>query len=119
MNAQVKIDDNTNAQTNFNYNPPRTLLQGKMSSMIWSSVGLRRQFMEKKASLNLFVNDPFDLARWNFTTNDRTHEQLSKTTFKNRQASLSFTYNWGKPPQQQSRRQSSENQGGGETTQIR
>jgi outer membrane cobalamin receptor len=119
MNAQVKIDDNTNAQTNFNYNPPRTLLQGKMSSMIWSSVGLRRQFMEKKASLNLFVNDPFDLARWNFTTNDRTHEQLSKTTFKNRQASLSFTYNWGKPPQQQSRRQSSDNQGGGETTQIR
>ena len=118
-NAQVKIDENTNLQTNFNYNPPRTLLQGKMSAMIWNSVGIRKQFMEKKASLNLNINDPFDLSRWNFQTNDRTHEQLSKTTFKNRQASLSFTYNWGKPPQQQSRRQSSEGSGGGETTQIR
>jgi outer membrane cobalamin receptor len=118
-NAQFKIDDNTNVQTNFNYNPPRTLLQGKMSAMIWNSIGLRRQFMEKKASLNLNVNDPFDLSRWNFTTNDRTHEQLSKTTWKNRQASLSFTYNWGKPPEQQSRRQSQEGGNNAETTQIR
>ena len=118
-NGQFKIDDNTNVQTNFNYNPPRTLLQGKMSAMIWNSVGIRRQLMEKKASLNINVNDPFALSRWNFTTNDRTHEQLSKTKFSNRQASLSFTYNWGKPPQQQSRRSQSDMQGGGETTQIR
>ena len=118
-NAQLKIDDNTNMQTNFNYNPPRTLLQGRMSAMIWNSIGLRRQFMDKKASLNVNVNDPFDLSRWNFKTNDRTHEQLSKTTFKNRQASLSFTYNWGKPPQQQSRRQSQDSGGAAETTQIR
>ena len=119
-NAQFKIDDNTNAQTNFNYNPPRVLLQGRMSAMIWSSIGLRRQMMEKKASLNLFVQDPFALTRFNFTTNDRTHEQLSRTRPRNRQASLSFTYNWGKPPQQQSRRQSQDGQGGGaETTQIR
>jgi hypothetical protein len=120
FNAQFKIDDNTNAQTNFNYNPPRSMLQGKMSAMIWNSIGLRRQFMNKKASLNLNVNDPFDLSRWNFQTYDRTHEQLSKTSWKNRQASLSFTYNWGKPPQQQSRRQSQDGQGAGaETTQIR
>jgi hypothetical protein len=118
-NGQFKIDDNTNAQTNFNYNPPRILLQGRISAMIWNSVGVRRQFMDKKASLNLFVNDPFDLSRYNFTTNDRTHEQLSRTTWKNRQASLSFTYNWGKPPQQQSRRQTQEGAGAAETVQIR
>jgi hypothetical protein len=118
-NAQFKVDDNTNVQTNFNYNPPRTLLQGRMSAMIWNSVGIRRQFMEKKASLNVNINDPFDLSRWNFKTNDRTHEQLSKTTFKNRQASVSFTYNWGKPPQQQSRRSSGDSGNAAETTQIR
>jgi hypothetical protein len=118
-NAQFKIDGNTNAQTNFNYNPPRVLLQGRMSAMIWNSIGLRRQFMDKKASLNININDPFDLSGWNFKTNDRTHEQLSKTTFKNRQASFSFTYNWGKPPQQQSRRQSQDGGGAAETTQIR
>lgn len=119
-NAQFKFDDKTNAQMNFNYHPPRSMLQGKMSSMIWSSIGVRRQMMEKKASLNLNVNDPFDLSRWNFQTYDRTHQQLSKSSWKNRQASLSFTYNWGKPPEQQSRRQSSDQQGGGgETTQIR
>ena len=119
VNGQFKLDDNTNMQGNFNYHPPRTLLQGKMSAMMWNSIGVRRQFMEKKASLNVNVNDPFDLSRWNFQTNDRTHTQLSKSKFSNRQASISFTYNWGKPPQQQSRRQASDMQGGGETTQIR
>jgi hypothetical protein len=118
-NAQLKIDANTNAQTNFNYNPPRILLQGRMSAMIWNGIGVRRQFMDKKGSLNLNVNDPFNLSHWNFTTNDRTHEQLSKTTFKNRQASLSITYNWGKPPQQQSRRSSQDAGSAAETTQIR
>jgi hypothetical protein len=119
-NAQFKIDDNTNVQTNFNYNPPRSMLQGKMSAMIWNSIGARRQLLEKKASLNLNINDPFDLSRWNFQTYDKTHTQLSKSSWKNRQASLSFTYNWGKPPQQQSRRQQSDQPGGGaETTQIR
>lgn len=118
-NAQFKFDEKTNAQMNFNYNPPRSMLQGKMSAMIWNSIGVRRQLMDKKASLNLNVNDPFDLSRWNFQTYDRTHQQLSKSSWKNRQASLSFTYNWGKPPEQQSRRQSQEQQGGGETTQIR
>ena len=117
-NAQFKIDDNTNVQTNFNYQPPRQMLQGRVSAMIWNSLGVRRQFMQKKASLNLYINDPFDLSRWNFQTNDRTHTQLSKTTWKNRQASINFTYNWGKPPQQQSRRQMEEAQST-ETVQIR
>ena len=89
-----------------------------MSGMLFNSVGLRQQLLQKKATLSLFVNDPFDLYRYNFETNDRTHQQLSKTTFKMRQASLNFTYNWGKPPQQQSRRQAQEGQAT-ETVQIR
>ena len=87
--------------------------------MIHNSVGLRKQFMEKKASLNVFVNDPFNLWKFKFETSDKTHEQLSRSNFKNRQASISFTYNWGKPPQQQSRRQSQDQGGGAETVQIR
>jgi hypothetical protein len=118
-NAQFKINDNLNAQTNINYRPPQTLVQGRVSGMLFNSIGLRQQLMQKKASLNLYVNDPFDLYRYNFQTNDRTHVQLSRTTYKMRQASLSFTYNWGKPPQQQSRRQSQEGANATETVQIR
>ena len=118
-NAQVKLNATTNAQMNVNYRPAQTLVQGRISGMVFSSLGIRQQVMDKKASWNLFVNDPLDLYRYNFTTNDRTHEQLSKTTFKVRQASLSFTYNWGKPPQQQSRRSSQDSGPGAETVQIR
>jgi hypothetical protein len=117
-NAQFRINDNLNAQTNLNYRPPQTLVQGRMSGMLFNSLGLRQQLLQKKATLSLFINDPFDLYRYNFETNDRTHQQLSRTTFKMRQASLNFTYNWGKPPQQQSRRQSQEGQAT-ETVQIR
>ena len=118
-NAQVKINDNLNVQTNLNYRPPQTLVQGRVSGMLFNSMGVRQQLLQKKATLSLFVNDPFDLYRYNFQTNDRTHEQLSKTTFKMRQASLNFTYNWGKPPQQQSRRSTQEGAQSTETVQIR
>jgi hypothetical protein len=37
------------------------------------------------------------------STRDRTHVQTSRTTPKMRSATLSFTWNFGKPPQQNSR----------------
>ena len=86
--------------------------------MLFSSVGLRRQLIDRKASLNLNVTDPFALFRYEFVTNDRTHEQVSQTRPKIRMATLSFTYNWGKPPQQQARRSSQDNTAV-ETVQIR
>ncbi|HUP89976.1 MAG TPA: TonB-dependent receptor, partial [Longimicrobiales bacterium] len=118
-NSQFKVNATTNAQLNMNYRPPQTLVQGKTSGMFFTNLGIRQQIMDKKASWNLNLNDPLNLYRFNFTTNDRTHEQLSRTRFSARQASLSFTYNFGKPPQQQSRRSGQDTGGGGETVQIR
>jgi len=118
-NSQMKLDEMTNAQLNVNYRPAQTLVQGRISGMLFSSMGIRRQLMDRKASLNLYVNDPFSLFHYEFVTNDRTHEQLSRTRPRIRQASLSFTYNWGKPPQQQSRRTNQDNNSTAETVQIR
>ena len=117
-NSQIKLNEATNAQLSINYRPSQLLVQGRMSGMLFSSVGLRRQLMDRKASLNLNVTDPFSLFRYEFVTNDRTHEQVSQTRPKIRQATLSFTYNWGKPPQQQARRSNQDNNSV-ETVQIR
>lgn len=117
-NAQIKLNEATNAQLSINYRPSQMLLQGRASSMLFTNVGFRRQLMDRKASLNFNVTDPFSLFRYEFVTNDRTHEQVSQTRPKIRQATLSFTYNWGKPPQQQARRSNQDNNSV-ETVQIR
>jgi hypothetical protein len=117
-NAQIKLNNTTNAQLSMNYRPAQTLVQGRMSGMFFSNLGVRQQVMNKKASWNLYINDPLALYHYNFMTNDQTHEQLSKTTLKVRQASLSFTYNWGKPPQQNSKKAGQDSQQA-ETVQIR
>jgi outer membrane cobalamin receptor len=96
------------ATANLRYSPPYTLIQGRASGMFYSTIGVRQQIWNTKGSLSLFVTDPFDLYRFNFTTSDRTHVQISRTTLKQRMATLSFTYNFGRPPQQNSRRQTDE-----------
>lgn len=118
-NSTIKLNESTNAQMNANYRPAQILVQGHISGMLITSLGVRRQLMDKKASLNLFVTDPFALFRYDFVTNDRTHEQLSHTRPNIRQASLTFTYNWGKPPEQQAKRPNQDNSSTSETVQIR
>ncbi|MGH7472085.1 MAG: outer membrane beta-barrel family protein, partial [Longimicrobiales bacterium] len=108
FNGGYSIGRTLAATTNLRYTPSFTLLQGRSSGSFYSSLGLRQQLWGTKGSLSLLVNDPFDLYRFNFTTSDHTHVQTSRTTVKQRMATLSFTYNFGKPPQQNSRRQAEE-----------
>lgn len=117
-NSTVKLNETTNAQMNINYRPAQVLVQGHISGLLITSLGVRQQLMNKKASLNLFVTDPFSLFRYDIVTNDRTHEQLSHTRPSIRMASLNFTYNWGKPPEQQAKK-NQESSTTSETVQIR
>ena len=108
VNGGYKILPSLTASTSARYTPPYTLIQGRASGMLYSSVGLRQQLWGTKGSVSLFVNDPFDLYRFRFETSDRTHVQSSRSSMKMRMATLSLTYNFGKPPEQHSRRQTDE-----------
>lgn len=107
-NASMKITDELSAQANVRYMPPREVIQGRIAGMFFSSFGLRRQLWGNRGHVNLFLNDPFGVFRYRFETRDSTHVQLSRSSFPMRQATLSFTWNFGKPPEQKSRRPETE-----------
>ena len=104
-NLSMKLTETLNATANATYMPPRDLPQGRYGSMTFSTLGLRQQLFNQKATLNLFMQDPLNLYRFEFTTSDRTHVQLSRTTPRMRRINLSVSYNFGRPPQQNSRRE--------------
>lgn len=103
-NLSAKLSPTLNVQGQASFWPARDVPQGRISSSIYSSIGARQQLWGNKASLNLSVMDPFDLYRSTFTTSDRTHQQTGRSNWSMRQASLSFTYNFGRPPQSERRR---------------
>ena len=98
-NVQGRITSTLNAQMNASYNPPRKMPQGEQSAMYFTTLGLRQTFLDRKASINLNVMDPFDIYRFNFTTNDRSHVQVGRSNFSMRAATISFSYTFGKQPE--------------------
>jgi hypothetical protein len=103
-NLTVSIDPNTNLQGMLWYRSARELPQGRMGSHVMMSVGARRQLFNKKATLNLRVQDPFEMARYTFETRDRTHTQIARNNWSMRSASLSLSYNFGRRPPSARRR---------------
>ena len=110
-NAGVQARRTLSIQSNVRYIPVYELVQGHVASSIMSSVSVRQMIAKSKGSVSLFLNDPFDLYRYKFITQDHTHVQNSSTAYRLRTATLSVTYNFGRPPQQESRR-TTEDQGG-------
>lgn len=103
-NLTLRVTQALNGQVSVNYFPARDIPQGRVSPMVWSSFGLRQQVMNRKGSVNLSVMDPFGLSRYQFVTEDPTHWQSGRSTWGMRRATLSFTYNFGRPPQSTRRR---------------
>src|SRR5262249_22596551 len=103
-NAAVQARPTLSIQSNVRYIPVYELVQGRVMSSVMSSVGARQLIANSKGSINLLLNDPFDVYRYKFVTHDHTHVQNSSTSYRFRTATLSVTYNFGRPPQQASKR---------------
>lgn len=97
-NLTVAITPSLNLQGMLWYNSPQELPQGRRSAFVMSNVGLRQQLFDKKMTLNLRVQDPFGMARYNFQTRDRTHVQIARNQWSMRNAALSLSYNFGRRP---------------------
>lgn len=118
-NATARVTSSLNMQLNANYSPAREVPQGRISPVFFSAVGLRQQLVDDRATVSLFLNDPLGLYEYRFETRDRTHVQDSRTSFQFRSATLSFTWNFGRPPQQVSRPASVNPQGTEDAIRIR
>jgi iron complex outermembrane recepter protein len=88
-----------NLQGSLNYLPARYVPQGRISPMVFSTLGARLRLWEGRGSVNLSVVDPFELQRFTFTTRDRTHVQTGSSTFSARRATMSVSYSFGRPPE--------------------
>src|SRR5690606_37116716 len=102
-NAMLRLPYSLMMQGSMNYSPARDVPQGRISTTVLSTFGLRKQFARNKASLNLMVMDPFDVYRYTFETRDRTHVQTASSRPSLRRATLSVSYNFGRPPESRRR----------------
>lgn len=107
-NLNARITPTLNAQLSGFYNPERRVPQGTISSFMYLTLGARQQLFDNKIALNLSVVDPFNTYKFRLNTSDTSHTQITRDSFNMRRASLSVSYNFGRPPQ------SSRRQGGGD-----
>ena len=103
-NGMMQLRPGTSASLFMRYQAPQDMPQGRIGAHIFSSVGLRHQFMDKKATLSVNVMDPFALMKFSFETRDATHVQKSENHIRFRSVRVGLTYNFGKPPQPTVRR---------------
>ncbi|TVR63135.1 MAG: TonB-dependent receptor [Gemmatimonadales bacterium] len=96
-NASSQITSSLGAQMRVTYNPAREVPQGRRSSTIMTQVGVRQRFMDRRASLNVMIRDPFDLYDSTFESRDPSFVQLAGTNESRRAAVISFSYNLGSP----------------------
>ena len=102
-NGTLRLGSGLMMQGSLSYSPARDIPQGRISSTVMSTFGARKQLWNNKASINLMAMDPLGIYRYRFETRDRTHVQTAQTRPSFRRATLSFTWNFGRPPQSQRR----------------
>jgi hypothetical protein len=101
--ASVRATSALSLQGSLTYLPARNLPQGRISPMVFSSLGVRQQLRRGRGAITLSVVDPFELQRFTFTTRDRTHVQIGSSSFSARRATLGVSYNFGRPPRRKER----------------
>ena len=112
-NLSGRITPDLSVRTMLSYTPARDVPQGRVSSRVMSSVGLRQQFMDGRMSVGLNVRDPFDMADSSFESRDPTFVQIGRTERSLRSASLSVSYTFGGTRGGAAARQGGPGRGGG------
>lgn len=107
-NVSARLATGLTAQLFGFYRSPMTSIDGRMSSFKMTSIGLRQQFLDQRASLSLRVNDPFNISRFEFSS---TRPDFFQEGFRDpnmRRVDLTFSYTFGQVSQQQRRRRAQE-----------
>src|SRR5690606_6656786 len=76
-NGTLRLGSGLMMQGSMSYSPARDIPQGRISTTVMSTFGVRQQLWGNKASINLMAMDPFNVYRYRFETRDRTHVQTA------------------------------------------
>jgi outer membrane receptor protein involved in Fe transport len=96
MNTTYKLPKNYSLQANGGINSGWISLQGKNTGFYWHGVAIKKEFWDKKASLNLNLNSPFlrGVRQTNYQAAP-TFESESRSLFVQRSARLTFEWRFG------------------------
>jgi hypothetical protein len=97
LSSSWQFEHGWSAQFNGYFNSRRVELQGRSSGYRTYSLGAKKEFWDKKASVTVVLVNPFNrtLAFRNELSSDR-FDYTNNSFFYNRQLRVSFNYRFGK-----------------------
>lgn len=117
LNGTFKLMPTLDLQLSWFYRAPMDVEQGRIGSFSRSDIALRQQFLGRKASLSLRINDPLNTSGFNMWRDTPAFYLENARRWDSRSANLTFTYNFGQQDRNQNRRRMEDRgqQGGDES----
>lgn len=96
LNAFVTLPMDFRASAYLNYEGPRAIAQGKRDGVFVANMGIRKDLLEKKATVSFNIQDVFLSRAYKSQLATSTYIQSSLWQQTNRMINLSFQYRFGK-----------------------
>ncbi len=107
-NLSFTINPTLDIQLFTMYRPAMKIAQGERGAWTMTNIAVRQRFMDRKASLSLRVEDPFNLAGFDMWRETDTYYLEMDRSWQARQISLAFQYNFGRSDRDRRRERQSE-----------
>ncbi len=96
LNAFFTLPMDFRASAYVNYEGPRAIAQGNREGVFVANMGIRKDLLEKKATLSFNIQDVFLSRAYKSQLNTATYYQNSTWQQTNRLVNLTFQYRFGK-----------------------
>lgn len=96
LNAFISLPADFRASAYVNYEGPRAIAQGTRDGVFIANMGIRKDLLEKKATISFNVQDIFLSRNYKSQLNTETYSQSSNWHQTNRLVNVTFQYRFGK-----------------------
>lgn len=96
LTSGFQLPLNLSGQINMNYIAPRIMAQGRSREMFGLDAALRLDMLKKKGSLSFNIRDVFNTRKWSMVTETNQFVSEFERRMQGRQATLTFSYRFGK-----------------------
>lgn len=96
LNAFISLPADFRASAYVNYEGPRAIAQGTRDGVFIANMGIRKDLLEKKATISFNVQDIFLSRNYRSQLNTATYSQASNWHQTNRLVNVTFQYRFGK-----------------------
>ena len=104
LTSDIKLPQNLSAQIRMGYMAPQVTPQGRRREMYGMDAALRKDIMNRKASISLNVQNILNSRKWGGITETNTFISDFERMWQKRMANLTFSYRFGKQDFQRNRK---------------